>query len=63
MNDDTSVDLETLHRVVAALRAEPGGRHRARPATPADIVRLRRDMGATIADLWAALPEAVRYVC
>lgn len=60
--DDTPVDLATLRRVAAALR-EPSGRHRARPSIPADIARLRRDMGETIARLWAAPLEEVRYAC
>ncbi|MFD4405634.1 hypothetical protein ACFWPH_23035 [Nocardia sp. NPDC058499] len=60
LDRDTPVDLTTLQRVAAALRAESGARHRAHPGSSADIARLRRDMGNTIADLWAALPEEVR---
>lgn len=63
LDEDTRVDLETLQRVAAALRAEPSGRHHARPAVPDDIARLRRDMGDTIAQLWAAPLEEVRYAC
>lgn len=59
---DADTDLTTLRRVAAALR-EPGGRHRARPGVPADIVRLRRDMGDTIAAMWARPTEVVRYAC
>lgn len=63
LEDEISTDIGTLQRVATALRAEPGGRHRARPTIPADIVRLRRDMGKTIADMWARPCEAVRYAC
>ncbi|MGH8883231.1 MAG: hypothetical protein ACRD0P_38800 [Stackebrandtia sp.] len=59
----TTVDLATLERVAAALRAQPGGRRRARPGTSADIERLRRDMGDTVADLWAAPPDEARGAC
>lgn len=63
LEGETTVDLATLQRVAAALRAEPAGRHRARPGTSADIARLRRDMGNTIADLWAAPPDEVYGAC
>ncbi len=61
--DDNPPDLETLYRVAAALRVNPDSTHWSRPGIRDDIDRLRRDMGDTIADLWAAPPEEVRYVC
>lgn len=63
LDESTQVDLGTLRRVAAALRAEPVGKHHPRQAIPADITRLRRDMGDTIAALWAAPLEEVRYAC
>lgn len=59
---DTRTDLTTLHRLAVALR-EPDGGRRARPGIPADIARLRRDMGDAIATMWATPAEVVRYAC
>jgi hypothetical protein len=63
LKGETTVDLATLQRVAAALRAAPAGQHRARPGTSADIARLRREMGNTIAGLWAAPPDEVSGAC
>lgn len=63
IDGEIAADIGMLRRFAAALRADPGGHHRARPAVPADIARLRRDMGETIAALWAAPCEVVRRAC
>lgn len=60
LTDDTGVDLAILERVAAALRVDTDeGRLDVRSDIPAAIERLRRDMGDTIADMWATSTEAV----
>jgi hypothetical protein len=58
--DDTPPPLQILQRISNRLQTQVGGRHQQRAAIPADVARLRRDMGKTIADMWSAPCEVVR---